>query len=107
MIHAYINYPNPHLTIHCDAGCQSIRVSQKSDQRQFAISEDSLATVLSDFIRGDVPFAATAAVNDLWLRIDLRTREQEVGVVNVIQALLGKRYVPLRDAPVSIRCGNS
>lgn len=103
--HVYINYPNPSFSIHGDPNCASIRIANKQDQRQFDVTGDTLEDVLSKFIRRDVSFDAKQSINDLWLNIKLSTNEQEVGVVHVIQAIVGKRYGPLRDAQVATHCG--
>ena len=40
----------------------------------------------------------------MWLVINLDSQEQEMGIVYVIQVLLGLRYKPLREASVKVHC---
>jgi len=103
-MYVYINYPNPHLTIHKNISCPQIQMHQKSGQRIVKISPATLNNVLSQFLNNAYDFRAEPELNDLWLDISLSTREQEVGFVHVIQAILGQRYRPLSDAPISTHC---
>jgi len=100
----YINYPNPHFTIHKNASCKQIQSHQKSGQRVVSVNAVTLKKVLSAFIEDAYDFKAEAQWNDLWLDISLSTSEQEIGFVHVIQAILGQRYKPLRRAPISFHC---
>lgn len=96
----YVNYPDPHFTMHRDPHCPEIRKNQKPGQRRVVVHMGTLGQVLSDFISSKYRFASNRTANDLWLEISLATPEQEKGVVYVIQALLGLRYTPFADAPV-------
>jgi len=100
----YINYPNPHITIHKNASCGQIQSHQKGGQRLVKVSASTLKTVLNLLINDAYDFKAEAQRNDLWLDISLSTSEQEIGFVHVIQAILGQRYKPLSNAPISIHC---
>jgi len=100
----YINYPNPHFTIHKNGTCQQIRMHQKIGQRIVKVSAATLKQVLQSLINDAYDFKAEPQWNDLWLDISLSTPEQEIGFVHVIQAILGQRYKPLGNAPVSIHC---
>ena len=100
----YINYPNPHITIHKDLSCQQVGMHKKQEQRIIKVNLENLKTVLSQFINDDFDFKSEAKWNDLWLEISLSTSEQEMGFVHIIQAILGQRYKPLGNAPVSIHC---
>lgn len=100
----YINYPNPHITIHNDASCQQIQIHQKTGQRRIQIRPASLKSVLNDFIVDKHDFEPMKEYNDMWLDITLDSPDQEFGIVYVIQALLGQRYSPLANAPVNIHC---
>jgi hypothetical protein len=101
----YVNYPNPAFSIHGDPICASIRQMNKPDQRQINVTVDTLGSVLTQFINGDVSFASNPSKNDLWLTIDLNSEDQERGLVHVLQAILGRRYAPLVRAEVSTHCG--
>jgi len=100
----YINYPNPHITVHKNVSCQQIRMHQKGGQRVVKVDETNLKNVVDSFIDNTYNFKAEAQWNDLWLDISLSTPEQEIGLVHQIQAILGQRYKPLSKAPISIHC---
>ena len=100
----YINYPNPHITIHNDSSCQQIHVHKKSGQRIVKVNLSTLKSVLSQFANDAYDFKSEAQLNDLWLDISLSTHEQEIGFVHIVQALLGQRYKPLGSAPISEHC---
>jgi hypothetical protein len=100
----YINYPNPHFTIHKNVSCRQIQSHQKFRQRLVNVNAATLKTVLNAFIKDAYDFKAEAQWNDLWLDISLSTPEQEIGFVHVIQAILGQRYKPLRRAPINLHC---
>ena len=100
----YINYPNPHFTVHMNGSCKQIHMHKKGGQRIVNVRAATLKRVLRAFIKDAYDFRAQALWNDLWLDISLSTPEQEIGLVHVIQAILGQRYKPLSDAPVSIHC---
>ena len=103
----YISYPNPHFTIHKNASCQKIQMRQKDGQRFVKVNAATLKDVLNLFINDAYDFKAEAQWNDLWLDISLSTPEQEIGFVHVVQAILGQRYKPLSNAPISDHCGSA
>jgi hypothetical protein len=96
----YINYPNPHFTIHKNTSCSQIKKNQKTNQREIIINSQNLPIVLRNIIMNCPKFSAEATYNDLWLDITLDTREQEFGLVYIIQLLFGLRYTPLRQAKI-------
>jgi hypothetical protein len=100
----YINYPNPHFTIHGDSSCQQIRMHKKSGQRVVIVNINTLKDVLGQFIHNAYDFKPEAQLNDLWLDISLASYEQELGFVHTVQALLGQRYKPLGDASINKHC---
>ena len=100
----YVNYPNPHFAIHESADCPHIRKHAKVNQRVVSVDKENLGLVLSRFISDYYKFASTPAHNDLWLDVSLATSRQEEGLVYVIQALLGRHYLPLASAPVDRHC---
>ena len=100
----YVNHPQPHFTIHCNPSCKEIQKQNKEKQRTIVVNPENLGEVLSDFIRFRYSFKAEASHNDLWFEISLANPEQELGFVNIIQALIGQRYTPLRDAPIHNHC---
>ena len=100
----YINYPNPHITIHKDLSCKQIQMHKKSGQRIVKVSPGTLKNVLSQFINDAYDFKSESQWNDLWLDISLSRSEQEIGIIHVIQAILGERYKPLDSAPINEHC---
>lgn len=97
----YINYPNPHITIHRDAECPQIQKYRKKSQRIVGVTAENLGDVLTDFIHGKYRFAADSARNDLWLDIRLDTPKHEESLVYIIQAILSLHYKPFESAPIS------
>jgi hypothetical protein len=100
----YINYPNPHFTVHKNVSCQRIHLHKKVEQRIVQVSAATIKRILNAFINDSYDFKAEAQWNDLWLDIKLSTPEQEIGLVHIIQLILGQRYKPLSNAPISIHC---
>ena len=103
-MHVYINYPNPHITIHNNASCLQIQKNRKTGQRRVQIRPANLKAVLNDFIVEKYNFKAEKNYNDMWLDISLDTKDQEIELVDEIQAVLGLRYKPLKNAPVNVHC---
>jgi hypothetical protein len=103
-MHVYLNYSNPHITIHKDPNCGQIHMHHRQGQRRVCINTITLRFVLSDFINEKYAFRSVKHFNDLWLEINLDTPAQETGLVHVIQAILGQRYSPFSDAPVIEHC---
>lgn len=101
---AYINYPNPHITIHRDPHCAEFHKNRKTDQRTITVNLQTIKKVLTDFIEEKYRFAAEKSLNDLWLDITLDSPEQETGLVFIIQALIGLRYAPIKNAQVIEHC---
>jgi hypothetical protein len=100
----YINYPNPHITIHKNASCRQIKKQQKDEQRHIKVRITNLDDVLTKFINEDYEFKSEKLYNDLWLDISLDNYELEIGVLRTIQAIIGQRYKPLSNAPITIHC---
>ncbi len=101
---AYINYPQPHFTVHHDPMCQEPQKHHKDIQRTATITRDNLLTVLSDFAKGEYRFAANRERNDMLLDISLSSPKHEESLVYIIQELLSQRYSPFGDAPVNVHC---
>ena len=104
-MYVYVNYPNPHFTIHRDPNCALVQAHGKPGQRLVRVRADNVDEVLADFTAWKYRFASHAQANDLWLDICLETTEQEEHLVYLIRALVGSRYTPLADAPVYRHCG--
>jgi hypothetical protein len=50
MLTAYINYPNPHFTLHSNPTCSEVRKMQKSGQRTVRIDRSTISIELSRFV---------------------------------------------------------
>lgn len=100
----YINYPNPHFTVHRDPSCRMIQMHGKPNQRVRRVSMYALGDFLSEVIAGKMRFAAESGINDVWIEMRLDTPGQEMGLVHVLQAILGRRYSPLAGAPIEEHC---
>lgn len=100
----YINYPNPHFTVHHDSACQQIHMHQKQGQRTVQVNPESLKYVLGQLVNDAYEFKSEAQFNDLWLDVSLSTPEQEIGFVHIVQAVLGQRYKTLGKAPLTEHC---
>ena len=104
MTKAYLNYPNPHMTLHGDSKCAEIGKMQKVGQRDVTVNQASIAQSLSQLASSRFQLGAQASVNDVWLTIDFSDAEFEEAVARYIRRLLGQRYSPLRDAPIQRHC---
>ncbi len=100
---AYLNYPNPHVSIHEDIACQQIRKMRKPNQRLIKINATSFADVIQE-LSDTFPFGADASNNDLWVSVSFDDTEFEVAVIRYIRMVLGRRYDPFQDAKVAIHC---
>lgn len=102
MLQLYLNYPNSKISVHTDPTCGHIRQMGKPDQRQLRLVEESLEAQLAEF--SEHGFASTAALNDMWVTIDLGDARMEENVLARISRTLGDRYAPFRDATVDWHC---
>lgn len=101
----YINYPNPHFTIHRDPNCRYVQMHGKKGRRLVSVTPENLGDVLLDFVNNKYRFAAMAGYNGLWLDISLGTSKHDESLVYIIQVILGRHYKPLRDdAPIKCHC---
>ncbi|HEX8684389.1 MAG TPA: hypothetical protein VF707_18885 [Ardenticatenaceae bacterium] len=100
----YINYPNPHITIHKNRYCGRIQQGGKPKQRFVKLNVDNMSQELQKFERKEYPFRAAAGFNDIWLEIDLQNEPLEIAVVQKLQQLLGQHYKPLRNCPIRTHC---
>lgn len=99
----YINRPNARYTIHGDASCTFIHLKRTPERRVRTVTTKNLDQFLMELIQRRLDFTSNI---DLWLQISLDSPEQELGLVYVVQALIGQRYRPLSAAPVTIHCGS-
>ena len=104
MITIYINYPNPHFTLHSNQNCSFLSRPRKASFRLIQINIDNLKDVLADFATDKHRFSATSLNNDMWIQVDLESEEQETGVANALRMLLGQHYKPLSGAQIKKHC---
>jgi hypothetical protein len=100
----YINYPNPHFTVHRDPSCRTIQMHGKPGQSVRRVSMYTLGDLVSEVAAGKIRFAAQSGFNDLWVETRLDTPDQEIGLVHVLQAILGRQHRPVATAPSNIHC---
>jgi len=100
----YINYPNPHFSIHRNPACPMIQMHRVPGQRLLRVIPANLGDFLLEFREDRIPFAAQSGLNDIWIEINLHTPEQELNLVHEVQALIGRRYRPLADARIEEHC---
>lgn len=104
MIKAYINYPNPHVTVHGDSACGSIQSQNKPDQRLCRINVKTISDELRKFQNNEYRFGATPSNNDMWLEIDFDDKAFEMAVIEHICSLLGKHYSPFARVKPEPHC---
>jgi hypothetical protein len=104
MLKAYVNYPNPRLTIHTDLSCGDIQKMKKPGQRQVRIDLISASGELQRFQSKGYPFAANPAGNDMWLEVDFGDADFESAVVGYVQRLIGAHYSPLARIVIDRHC---
>jgi hypothetical protein len=96
MIKAYINYPNPHVTIHSNLNCGNIQAQSKPNQRYIKINTSTISRELQNFHDKKYTFAANPAGNDMWLEIDFQDLNAEQNALRDICQIVGYYYKPLR-----------
>ena len=104
MIYVYINYPNPHFTIHIDPQCSRIRQSRKKQQRYIEVNRENFEKQFIRLRNKEFRFAATPEYNDMWLKIDLESNEKEMPLVKEVKRVLSRHYRPFIKAPISEHC---
>jgi len=97
---AYVNYPEPHFTIHWNDRCPGVQKNRKEGQRVITITPETLDVTLSRFINREFTFAANPDENDMWLDVALGSPQHNEAIVYVVQLILGRRYRPLKSASV-------
>ena len=104
MIQVYINYPNPHMTIHKNNNDPVIQAHNAPLQRKKNVTPSSLESVIEDFCSPMFVFRAEQGFNDVWLKIDFGDVNFEIEVAKYLFKILGKRYTPLRGAEIIEHC---
>jgi len=96
----YINRPDPKFKLHNDT-CGHYRRNKKANQRIENINSQNLSDVLKDFLNDKYLFSVTPPNNDMWLNINLSSREQDESLVYILQAILGSKDCRLAKARVN------
>ena len=96
----YVNFPNPHLTIHRDPLCGEIQKHQKPNQRYIAVTAGTLSNVLTELIHNKHRFAPNPQENDLWLDVSLATAKHEEAFVYVLHLILAGHYGSFQHADI-------
>ncbi len=104
MIHVYINYPNPHITIHGQPSCSAIQQQHKQDQRVVDLNRSTLSAELERFAQKHYRFGADAESNDMWLRVEFDGAQFEAHVVEYVRVLLARHYIPFGRIQVEEHC---
>jgi len=104
VIRVYINYPNPHITIHSKDDCGFINRTYKSEKRIIDITPQTISDEIIKFRNGDYKFGSTSTINDMWLNIDFGDNDFEKAIVSFIQKLIGRYYGPLRNCQIEEHC---
>ena len=104
MTKAYLNYPNPHITLHRNPLCGAVQQMGKSGQRYVRIDTLTISGELQRFQSKHYSFAAHAGANDMWIEVDFADADFERALIDYIRRLLGRHYSPFGGAPVSTHC---
>lgn len=104
MIAAYINYPNPHITIHASSGCSAIQQQHKKGQRRVILNLNTLSSELERFSSKFHKFGADQSTNDMWVVADFSDPAFERAVVEYVRKLLASHYAPFVRVAVNEHC---
>ena len=105
MLKAYVNYPNPNITVHRELSCGSIQKNEKRDQRYIRVNISTISKELRSFANKDYNFDANRDSNDMWLEIDFGDPDFESSVLEHIRSLIGKHYTPFANITIDYHCG--
>jgi len=104
MTHAYINYPNPHITVHRQVACRDIGKMGKAGQRRIRIDNASVSHEFGQFTKQAYRFMADASANDMWLEIEFNDSAFELAVVEHVRLLIAARYSPFSVVSIEAHC---
>jgi hypothetical protein len=104
MLKVYVNYPNPHVSIHAGPTCGAIQMTRKPVQRLMPIDRGTLSDELTRFADKTYTFACSREHNDMWLEVEFGDASFETAVVHYIKNLLGQHYQPLNRAVIERHC---
>lgn len=104
MIKVYINYPNPHITVHSNAKCSRIEQQHKQNQRFVLLNVTTISSELKRFETKGYPFGSHHETNDMWCEIDFRDTAYELAVIENIRKLLAEHYGPFKRVEIDKHC---
>jgi hypothetical protein len=104
MLRAYVNYPNPKVSIHHDPSCGAIQKNNKPGQRVVRIDAENISAEIRRFTTKGYSFAANPAENDMWLEANFEDADFEAAVIAHVHRLIGKHYAPLAKVGVETHC---
>lgn len=104
MLSVYLNYPNPHISIHRDFSCSDVKKMQKVAQRHVRIDANSISAELLKFQNKDYKFGSDTTSNDMWLEIAFNDPAFERAVLDHIHRLVGYHYSPLAKVQIETHC---
>lgn len=104
MVKAYINYPNPHITLHWDSMCSTIGQHRKEGQRNIYLDINTLSPELKRFADKYYRFGSEPLTNDMWLEVDFSDHSFECAVVEYIRKLLAGHYSPFGRTILEEHC---
>ena len=104
MLTVYINYPDPHLTIHTNPACATIQKHDKKKQRKVHLTLENLSRELARFKAKEHRFSATSETNDMWLQLDFADPHFERAVTEYVRKLLAEHYSPFSRAITKEHC---
>ena len=104
MTKAYINYPEPHVTLHADQRCPEIGKMRKPNQRHAHVNITSFSREVQDLTSKSFRFGADSSINDLWISVDFNDRQFEKAVIDYIHQRLVSRYTPLGRVHPQYHC---
>ena len=100
MLTAYLNYPNPKISVYPGVACSEIKKKEKKGLRQIHIDIDTISMELLRFQEKEYKFAAMADFNDMWLEIEFNDLVFESAVLEYVRVLLAKHYTPFASVEI-------
>ena len=100
----YLNYPNPHISIHRDPSCSEVQKNRKEGQRVLHVSRANWDQTVADFGRKKYRFASIREFNDMWLEVSMDSEGEVLRLVKEVHAALGGHYRPFARAEVIVHC---
>jgi hypothetical protein len=97
----YINYPNPHITLHLNPNCGRIKSGGRLREIRSDTDVNILLKDISSGTQGELPFTAKKYLNGLWVHI---INGNLNGIANSIQKELMKTYNVHNNFEIRVCC---